>query len=196
MNKTEAADQLGVSVRTLENYVKRIQDREEVAGLPEDERFKVRYVRGKTRDVADFNEDELARIKAEIEAPTPEPVKPILQDDNSGAIELRNREIPHSAEFGALSVVGQGSPLLVFTPESVVELAKELRKPNQTSQNLAEVPIHVRLHLTVEECVVYSGIGKGVIKQAIKEGKLTTRPGRNGSRVIKRVDLEAWAEQS
>ena len=56
MNKNDAAEFLEVSIRTLENYV----------GA---NRINVRYVKGKTRPVADFDPEELARFKEKMSSP-------------------------------------------------------------------------------------------------------------------------------
>jgi excisionase family DNA binding protein len=56
MNKNDAAAFLEVSIRTLENYVSA-------------NRINVRYVKGKTRPVADFDPEELARFKENMGTP-------------------------------------------------------------------------------------------------------------------------------
>jgi len=56
MNKTEAANFLGVSERTLLRYV-------------ESKRIRAEYKKGKTGPVAVFAEEDLAKLKAELEAP-------------------------------------------------------------------------------------------------------------------------------
>lgn len=60
MNKQEAADYLGVSVRALERYVSQ-------------GRISVRYEKGKTRPTAHFDPQELEAFKQELTQPTYKP---------------------------------------------------------------------------------------------------------------------------
>lgn len=60
MNKQEAADFLGVSVRALERYVSQ-------------GKISVRYEKGKTRPTANFDEQELEQFKTELTQPTYKP---------------------------------------------------------------------------------------------------------------------------
>jgi predicted site-specific integrase-resolvase len=53
MNKQEAADFLGVSIRALERYVQH-------------QRISVKYEKGKTRPTANFDPVELEAFKAEL----------------------------------------------------------------------------------------------------------------------------------
>lgn len=112
MNKTEAAEFLGVSVRALERYVS--------AG-----RLASFYERGKTGKVLAFDADELKRFKAELEAPEERPRQAPtnalarLGDANqSAAIEVLARlmEVAQndatSADRRALSVPIEAKPLL------------------------------------------------------------------------------------
>lgn len=60
MNKQEAADFLGVSVRALERYVSQ-------------GKISVRYEKGKTRPTANFDPQELEAFRAELTQPTYKP---------------------------------------------------------------------------------------------------------------------------
>ncbi|BAZ69153.1 hypothetical protein NIES4106_39240 [Fischerella sp. NIES-4106] len=63
MNKQQAAEFLGVSVRALERYVQQ-------------GRISVKYEKGRTRPTANFNQSELEAFKAELNQPT---IKPAVE---------------------------------------------------------------------------------------------------------------------
>ena len=63
MNKQQAAEFLGVSVRALERYVQQ-------------GRISVKYEKGKTRPTANFDQAELEAFKEELNQPT---IKPAVE---------------------------------------------------------------------------------------------------------------------
>jgi len=63
MNKQQAAELLGVSVRALERYVQQ-------------GRISVKYHKGKTRPTANFDSSELEIFKEELNQPT---IKPAVE---------------------------------------------------------------------------------------------------------------------
>jgi excisionase family DNA binding protein len=66
MNKQDAAEYLGVSVRALERYTQQ-------------GKISASYVKGKTRPTVDYNEDELRRFKTELEASL-YPKRPVVEN--------------------------------------------------------------------------------------------------------------------
>ena len=109
MNKTEAAQFLGVSPRTLEGYVRE-------RGL------KMSYVRGKTRSVADFDSGELERFKTELEAPTERTVQ---SPQNGAETSLaRFAEVPAMQSLGgALVPIPRGQMQAPVQMQALVPVA-------------------------------------------------------------------------
>ncbi|MFB2834085.1 helix-turn-helix domain-containing protein [Floridanema evergladense] len=90
MNKQEAADFLGVSVRALERYVSQ-------------GRISVRYEKGKTRPTANFDEQELEAFKQELNQPTYKP----RQIPTPSQVE-EDTALTHSgevSEFGEITAI-------------------------------------------------------------------------------------------
>ena len=166
MNKQQAAEFLGVSVRALERYVQQ-------------GRIGVKYEKGKTRSTANFDQAELEEFRAELSQPT---IKPAVesrqiptepQPDSDQAV-LYAGEI---TEFGEISVIDKLS--------SIIEglLAK--------SENQPSVPIADKLLLTIPEAQALTGLSKDVLRDAIQEGSLKAKViGRSWR--IKRSDLEEY----
>ena len=73
MNKKEAAEFLGVSVRALERYIQQ-------------GRISVRYEKGKTRPTPNFDPSELETFKTELNQPSYKP--PIQSRQNTSNIKL------------------------------------------------------------------------------------------------------------
>ena len=101
MNKQEAAEFLGVSVRALERYVQQ-------------GRIGVRYEKGKTRPTANFDPSELEAFKEELNQPT---VKPAFesrqtatdQQQQTGKLMQTPGEI---VEFGEIGVIDKLSSII------------------------------------------------------------------------------------
>jgi excisionase family DNA binding protein len=156
MNKTEAAAFIGVSTRALERYA--------AAG-----KLAAHYVRGKTGQVLAFDEAELQRFKAELEAPTDkprqEPSRALAKLDgavNAGAIEVLARLV-EAANIGATR------------PDKA-------RPP---------VPVEAKLLLTRAEAQAMTGLSWSTLSAAIVAGELKERRLGKAFR-IKRADLEKF----
>ncbi|WP_414552798.1 helix-turn-helix domain-containing protein [Anabaena sp. CCY 0017] len=88
MNKQEAADFLGVSVRALERYVQQ-------------GRISVKYEKGKTRPTANFDSSELEAFKEELNQPTVKPAfesRQIATEHQPGTEKL----VKTSGEIGVI----------------------------------------------------------------------------------------------
>jgi len=89
MNKQEAAEFLGVSVRALERYTQQ-------------GKIGVRYEKGKTRPTPVYDEEELARFKPEIEAklyphrPSVAPPASVANADNTETALARVARTPNA----------------------------------------------------------------------------------------------------
>jgi excisionase family DNA binding protein len=93
-HKKEAATYLGVSTRTLENYVKRGE-------------LGVRKMKGATGDVAVYDDDELRRLKAKIDGKrAPHPV--VVRDEpngNSESLAMMRGSISHLSPLDLMAAI-------------------------------------------------------------------------------------------
>ncbi|MBW4636291.1 MAG: helix-turn-helix domain-containing protein [Iphinoe sp. HA4291-MV1] len=166
MNKQEAADFLGVSVRALERYVQQ-------------GRISVRYEKGKTRPTAHFDSSELEVFKTELEQPS---YKPAVESRQIATEQQPETDKPvlytgEISEFGEISVVDKLS--------SIIEAL--LGK----TENQPSVPIGDKLLLTLAEAQALTGLSKEILRDAIAQGKLKAKIiGRSWR--IKRSDLEQY----
>lgn len=178
MNKQEAAEFLGISIRALERYVQQ-------------GKISVRYEKGKTRPTANFEPSELEAFKKELNQPT---IKPAIETRqiptepqsqtanltyNSGDI-TRFDEIGDISEFGEVGVVEKLSSIIELL------LAKDDNQPI--------VPIADKLLLTLPEAQALTGLSKEVLRGAIASGELKAKLIGKSWRV-KRSDLEAYVDQ-
>jgi hypothetical protein len=91
MNKKEVADELGVSSRSVENYVKR-------------GKLSVRYEKGATSDVAVFDPSEVRRLKAELQSRSAL-VPTLMRENHEGearkpeSLALAVRPLPREASL-------------------------------------------------------------------------------------------------
>lgn len=183
MNKQEAADFLGCSVRQLERYTS-------------ENRIGVRYEKGRTRPTPIYDEGELARFKEEQERPVHRPVvEPMerassvaravaTQGDNSdGALALLSQPIPVGQLLAILARAGA-----LNLPDAAGELAgKDAPEPSKpTSPELGP-----KLLLTLPECQKLTGLSREVLRVAIAAEELRARQIGRAWRV-KRADLEAY----
>jgi excisionase family DNA binding protein len=179
MTKTEAAEYLGMSERSLERHTK-------------DNRIGVRYERGKTKKVPVYDAGELDRFKAELEAPVHRPaVEKMPPNFDNGANA--------SAESGAIQLARPDEFLKVI--EGVINAtAREVAKAmapgadnGASKRQTLETPLKNRAFLSVEESAAHLGISQGSIEKAIKAQALTVHRGLARGRRIKRVELDKWA---
>ena len=135
MNKQQAAEFLGVSVRALERYVQQ-------------GRISVKYEKGKTRSTANFDSSELEAFKEELNQPT---IKPAIESRQTPTEPQHQSDLPvlyagEISEFDDISVIDKLS--------SIIEglLAK--------GETQLSVPIADKLLLTVTEAQALTGLSK------------------------------------
>jgi excisionase family DNA binding protein len=166
MNKQEAADFLGVSVRALERYVQQ-------------QRISVKYEKGKTRPTANFDPVELEAFKAELNLPSIKPavetrqITTDIQPETDKPV-LYTGEI---AEFGEITVINKLA--------SIIEglLGKTDTQPS--------VPIADKLLMTLPEAQALTGLSREFLRDAISEGRLKAKVIGKSWRV-KRSDLDEY----
>ncbi|HEY0076513.1 MAG TPA: helix-turn-helix domain-containing protein [Abditibacteriaceae bacterium] len=170
MNKSEAAEFLGVSVRAVERYAS--------AG-----KLSSRYVRGKTGQVLDFEQADLEAFKAQLETP--------IEKGTTSHATPRQGEAATSDDTNALATL-DGS-LNGASPLAVQRFFEILAGMSDKSRQGATVPVEARLFLTVQEAATLAGVGKSAIESAIKSGYIKAHSGLGRGRRVKRVDVEKWA---
>jgi excisionase family DNA binding protein len=153
MNKKEAAERLGISTRQVEHYVSK-------------SRLTVTYVRGKTGREASFDESEVKRLKAELEAP----VYPAtaLQAANSPATGL---------------VAPQERERFLHVLEALTDARRGTRP---SIADLAAKPL-----LTLAEAQTLTGLSRQTLRDAIDSKKLKAKIIGKGWK-IKRSDLNSY----
>lgn len=155
MNKEEAAEFLGCSLRTLERYMQQ-------------GKITFRYKKGKTRQVAVFDEQELERFREQLGQAT---IKP--------AVEPRQTPPQETHELATLN----------HERSEVEQLARiiEMLLTTQTTR----VRISEKLILTLDESRQLSGLSKQHLRRAIASGHLKAQKLGKGWK-IKRQDLEKY----
>lgn len=179
MNKTDAAAFLGVSVRTLEGYVSA-------------ERLPAQYIRGKTRPVADFAEDDLEKLKTKLETPVARVVANIAEPRETDIEEPRENSQNQLARLDEVQRPGGQSGALIIAAHDFPALVAAIR---ETPQKAAEVPISERNFLSVEESAALLGISKGALEKVIKADEIKVHTGLARGRRLKRADLKKWADK-
>jgi excisionase family DNA binding protein len=172
MNKQEAADYLGVSVRALERYVQQ-------------GKISVKYEKGKTRPTANFDATELEAFKAELNQPT---IKPAFESrqiatepqPDTGKLVHNPGEIASFAGFGEIGVIDKLSGII----ESLLGKGD--------SQPL--VPIADKLLLTIAEAQALTGLSREYLRDAINSGNLKAKQIGKSWRV-KRSDLQEYVDK-
>ena len=166
LNKQQAAEFLGVNVRTLERYT-------------QEGKIGSRYEKGKTRSVVVYDEEELRAFKAAQETKT---YKPSVDHTSTNP----------DRDEAALSKRVEVSQLHLF--EGLNHLADVLKVLREEPSPLRlTVPIHHKLTLSLTEASALSGISRQRLRAAIKDGTLTAQIIGRGYRV-KRTDLEDYVD--
>ena len=181
MNKREAADFLKVSEKTIERY--------KSAGKLAARMIRVTGDDGKTRQVLDFKEAELERLKSELSG---EKVFPIVTDghaqtktqtDTDGQTQLDR------LNFESIESLTVGQTQTVRLISGIFE---RIEKAFQTQTEAADRA--QKLMLTIPEAAALSGLPKSFIRQSIKEGKLKAVVISRTYR-IKRQDLDSFIKE-
>jgi excisionase family DNA binding protein len=175
MNKQEAAEYLGVSVRALERYVQQ-------------GRISVKYEKGKTRSTASFDETELERFRDELNQVS---VKPAI--DSRQVLTDEPRQISTQTLVTSESLVIQhdniGDIGEITTIDKLASIIESLINEKQPSIAVGE-----KLLLTVAECQQLTGLSKEHFRDAISSGELPAKVIGKSWRV-KRSDLEQYVSQ-
>lgn len=198
MTKAEAATLLGVSEKTIQNYIKK-------------GRLRVEYVPGKTSPIATFDDGAVEALKAELEALGPKVETGKVEGRN---LETWNREDgneeggngePRKIEQGtqnprsrnmepgnALAVPAaafRGNPTIAISAADLPALAQAL--VNTFDRSHTSVAVADKTVLTLTEAREITGYSERRLREAIKAGELKAlRIGRSDR--VHRVALDAW----
>ncbi|GAC1457326.1 MAG: hypothetical protein NVS2B14_00570 [Chamaesiphon sp.] len=165
LTKQEAAEFLGVTVRTLERY-------------GQEGKIGGRYKKGKTRSILVYDQDELETFKAQLETKT---YKPAVENTSTNT-DTEKTELSRFVE------VNQVSPSLDKL-SMLVDTLQRVREEHEIDR--ATVPIHYKLTLSLDEASALSGISRQRLRDAIRSGTLKAIALGRGYRV-KRTDLESF----
>jgi excisionase family DNA binding protein len=160
--KTEAAEYLGISTRQVANYAKQ-------------GKLSVQYQKGKTGDVAMYDERELKKLRAELESKhAPRPA--VIREENEQGDESR-----------ALVPSFASNPSHLPTVQNLfAALLSGKATPAPTISDLAAKPL-----LTIAEAQKLSGLSRQIILDAHHAGKLKLIVIGRGYKV-KRKDLDLF----
>jgi len=163
MNKAEAAEFLGIGVRSLERYMSQ-------------GRIAYTRQRGKTGEVVVFNKLELEHFKEELHEPTHE-----------GAVEqVRQGSSSNSSQLVT------SSQIMAEVGESLLNISDGIDALLETIKELAvKIPVETKPLLTLAEARQLSGLSRQYLLQAIKENRLKGQKIGKAWRV-KRRDLERF----
>ena len=150
VGKKEAAEFLGVSTRTLERQVT-------------DGKLSVRYEPGATNNIAMFDEDELANLKAEREVPRIKPQLALNTPDRDEAAEIVS-----TPSMGLMG--GFLTPFTQLVERLITALTERDGEKKPTSDTLRG-----KYLFTLAEAQIVTGLSRELLMTAIKNGELSTR---------------------
>jgi hypothetical protein len=167
LNKKDAAAYLGVSERAIERYSAK-------------GKLTVRYLQGRTRPVADFDEGELSALREEMQNPS-EPTRPAIMPAGDSS--------PGSQ---ALMVPNQEKALAGFVGMLLSQMSEQL--PAVAARH--STSLSDKLMLSLPEAAEISGISVEQLRAAVKAKKLKTHPGIGGGYgKVKRADLDLFIKK-
>jgi excisionase family DNA binding protein len=165
MNKTEACAFLGnISERSLARY--------SAAG-----KVQVTYIKGKRGNVADYNDQDLERLKSELETSRIRPA-------NERALPAIIDKPDNPAMTGLVQVFDR----IAARDEVLITTLQGIQKQQ------GEVAIEHKLMLTLAEAAALSSLSKQRLREEIKSGTLKAQILGRGWK-IKRADLETYIKK-
>ena len=182
MNKKDAAKYLGISTRTLEWHVKQ-------------KNIGARKVRGKTGEIADFDEGELRKLKAQIDERRA-PVHAVLRESHESH-DTEPRNMTGLARLSDVSPEDFMQMLARAYTAGVSEVMQRLPAMLPAAPNghtSAAIPLTDKLTLSLVEASQLSGLSRNHLRAAIEAKKLKARIIGRGFRV-KREDLDLYVRK-
>lgn len=162
--KTEAATLLRVSEKTIERMA--VDGESSVEGKV---RRAFRRIPGR-RDLPVYHPADLAKIAGTTIEATP------IDDNHQTKLPAIVRKVSKSLGNERMDMMRPQDRTALLSAMAEAEV----------------VPVHMRLYLSIDEAIRYSGLGRGYLEKLIQGGKLELLKGAgpNGSDVICRADLE------
>ncbi len=175
MNKQDAAEFLGVSVRAVERYTQQ-------------GKLSVTYTKGRTRPIAEYRQDELDALRAEINAnlyhqrPAHEKPNPANSEQAGGLVAISpSLSLQRAASPQTIEALGQA-------------IADALQGAQTHANGTSSVPLADKLMLSIDEAAALAGLSAHHVREAIKAGRLKAKIVGRGWRV-KRPDLDAYVKK-
>ena len=175
MNKTQAAEILGISVRSLERHTSA-------------NRIAARYEKGATRSVLDYEESEVERFKAELESAVHSPTLEALPRPQSAKGTNPANSDTALARFDEVGV-NAGNPAAFALLSALLEQGRALGGKAGTPET---APAQ-KLLLSLAEAQSYSGLSRANLMEAIGAQTLPAQKIGRGWK-IKRRDLESYID--
>ncbi len=170
MNKEQAAEYLGITVRTLQRHMAA-------------NRISFRGGRDTGKE-ATFTADDLDRFKADQDALTAT-VSPVVSPLSQPVSPAPQQAL--QAAFPSQDIAPLGERLI-----SVLEGLQSRAPANRASLSVSDIA--QKIMLTLPEAALLTSLSRGHLRQAIEEKKLRARIIGRGWRV-KREDLEAYVKK-
>jgi excisionase family DNA binding protein len=201
-NKKEAAAYLGISTRQLENYAR--------AG-----RLSVRKERGKTGDISIYDEEELRRLKTELDARRgviqaavvrePAPTSEGEPDANGDDLESSEVVRAFASQLSRLTpqefIAQLAAAILTRAEQRQLDVGKGLGELGESQQRLKrrrhdpnETPISdlaAKPLLTRAEAQRYTGLSRELLREAVTLGKVSEVKLGHAYR-MKRAELDSY----
>jgi excisionase family DNA binding protein len=156
MNKQQAAEHLGVSIRAVERYTQQ-------------GRLSATYEAGRTRPVAVYRPDEIDRLRSEIAAnlyhqrPSVEKVNTANPEQPDDVGDIQGSQ--------ALQRATNQESMTMF----VAMISDAIRAQASPANGASAVSVADKLSLSIEDAAGLSGLSANHIREAIKAGKLKAR---------------------
>jgi excisionase family DNA binding protein len=182
MNKKDAATYLGISTRTLEWHVKQ-------------KNIGARKVRGKTGEIADFDEGELRKLKAQIDERRA-PVHAVVRESH----ESHDTEPRNMTGLARLSDVSPDQFMQMLAQAYTTGVSEVMQRlpamlpPAPDGHVAAAIPVADKLMLTLADAAALTSLSKDHLSAAIHAGKLKARIIGRGWKV-KRDDLDLYVKK-
>jgi excisionase family DNA binding protein len=174
MNKKEAAAHLGISARSLERYTTQ-------------RRLSVTYEKGKTRPVAVYDADELAALKAELEAGVHHPAEATATNADNRDTNPANALSTFDTPRATIAQDATGGAIVHI--DRMEEFARVLAAA--IAQERRGATVADKLLLSLEECRTLTGLSRATLRSAIEDGALKARVIGRGFKV-KRAELDKY----
>jgi excisionase family DNA binding protein len=178
-NKKDAAAYLGISTRQLENYARQ-------------GRLSVRKEKGKTGDIAIFDDEELRLLKTELDAKRGLIQGAVVREEASADAATNGAGATsesHAIVRGSTSGLPQISPHEFIDQLAAAILARQAEQKQRhepTINELAAKPL-----LTRAEAQRYTGLSRELLREAVTAGKVKEILLGRAYR-IKRAELDSY----